>query len=100
MTEAEQALIKPSLIATLEGMSDELKNKVTSYSNPIMLVAGLGLWGLRISGAFLPNKTAPRSQATPPPPPPPDQPSAVTVNPNKPTGNAADQLAGTLGGDL
>ena len=49
MQPAEMALIQPALVSTLSGMSERAKEKVSQYSGPVMLAAGLGLWELRLA---------------------------------------------------
>lgn len=58
MSESEQQMIVPALAETLQNLSDQAKEQLNRYANPVLVLAGLGLWGLRISQYVPARKTS------------------------------------------
>lgn len=93
MNEGEEALIKPSLSATLKNAAPALLVKVQTYSGPAGLLTGLALWGVRLS-QLKPSpakpvmSVGPTSQPTPPP------------LPRKPGDGLGSVPATSIGGNL
>jgi hypothetical protein len=96
---SEQALIKPALVATLQSLSEQAQARVSQYTNPVLLIAGLGLWALRIAPAVKQGLTTRSQPVTPPDSARPTPAQAVTPE-REQTGNASDRLSGAIGGEL
>lgn len=72
MTEAETQMIVNPLADILQGLSDDSRERLNKYANPVMVLAGLVLWGVRISPYVSLPKTPPKKSGTVQPVPTPE----------------------------
>jgi hypothetical protein len=60
MNAFERPIIETSLSRLIENTSDSAIERAVSISTPLMLVVGLGMWGLRVSSLAQQNQTGER----------------------------------------
>jgi hypothetical protein len=100
MNEGELAAIQGTLTATIADMTEDMRGKVSKYGNPVMLMANMGLYALRVSQLrpikVKPSGTNPTNASAQPTAPTPEN----VVPPSTDPGHPSNSLLAKLGNNI